>query len=261
MARPSRPLGSMPCTAHSITRSGCIRIILSALTSRRPPIYPVCQRYILSVIFRPVSWTFSALITTTWSPTSRGGAKRGLCFTRRMVATCVARRPSTRPSASTTNHFRSIESSFGMTVDMNPPELGNMPCYGPIPILSTLSCISLASRLGGTLLPRPRTQRPHPTFRALGRLRVTGPPAMPDEEMAGVRPLRPGDDGAEIVVNLLRIGGPGQAQPLGHTGDVSVHGEGGDAEGIAEHDIGGLPPHPGQRGELLQRARHLAAVP
>ena len=32
------------------------------------------------------------------------------------------------------------------------------------------------------------------------------------------------------------------------------------AEGVAEHDGRGLPPHPGHLHELLERARHLAAV-
>ena len=44
----------------------------------------------------------SALTTMTWSPVSMWGAKVGLCLPRRMRATSVARRPRTRPSASTT---------------------------------------------------------------------------------------------------------------------------------------------------------------
>ena len=42
----------------------------------------------------------------TWSPVSMWGAKVGLCLPRRMRATSVARRPSTRPSASTTYQRR-----------------------------------------------------------------------------------------------------------------------------------------------------------
>ena len=41
-------------------------------------------------------WAFT---TTTWSPVSRWGAKVALCLPRRRVATVVARRPSTTPSA------------------------------------------------------------------------------------------------------------------------------------------------------------------
>src|SRR5262245_66447318 len=49
----------------------------------------------------------------TWSPVSMWGAKVGLCLPRRMRATAVARRPRTRPSASTTYQARWISDAFG----------------------------------------------------------------------------------------------------------------------------------------------------
>ena len=63
-----------------------------------------------------VSTTFSALTMITWSPVSMWGAKVGLCLPRRMRATSVARRPSTRPSASTTCHARVISLALGLYV-------------------------------------------------------------------------------------------------------------------------------------------------
>src|SRR3954468_8638209 len=42
---------------------------------------------------------------TTWSPQSTCGVKLGLCLPRRILATIVARRPTTKPSASIKCHF------------------------------------------------------------------------------------------------------------------------------------------------------------
>src|SRR3954470_9860007 len=44
-------------------------------------------------------------MTTTWSPQAAWGVKLGLCLPRRMLAMIVARRPTTRPSASIRCHF------------------------------------------------------------------------------------------------------------------------------------------------------------
>src|SRR5689334_25308133 len=49
---------------------------------------------------------------TTWSPQSTCGVKLGLCLPRRMLATIVARRPTTRPSASIRCHFFSTSDGF-----------------------------------------------------------------------------------------------------------------------------------------------------
>src|SRR4051794_27286281 len=50
---------------------------------------------------------------TTWSPQSTCGVKLGLCLPRRMLATIVARRPTTSPSASIRCHF--FSTSAGLT--------------------------------------------------------------------------------------------------------------------------------------------------
>src|SRR5256714_7379275 len=49
---------------------------------------------------------------TTWSPQSTCGVKLGLCLPRRMLATIAARRPTTRPSASTRCHFFSTSAGL-----------------------------------------------------------------------------------------------------------------------------------------------------
>src|SRR5205809_1359795 len=64
----------------------------------------------------------------TWSPVSTWGAKIGLCFPRRTLATSEASRPSTAPSASTTYQRRSMSRARGekvlevvvMTVEKRP---------------------------------------------------------------------------------------------------------------------------------------------
>jgi hypothetical protein len=42
---------------------------------------------------------------------------------------------------------------------------------------------------------------------------------------------------------------------------VRVDGQPGDAEGVAEHDVGGLAADAGQLHEVLEPAGHLPAVP
>src|SRR3954468_14736160 len=64
---------------------------------------------------------FDALTTTTWSPVSAFGVKIGLCLPRSSVATSVARRPSTRPSASMTCHPRVISELVGVYVRTGSP--------------------------------------------------------------------------------------------------------------------------------------------
>src|SRR3954469_21568713 len=49
---------------------------------------------------------------TTWSPQSTCGVKLGLCLPRRILAMIVARRPTTRPSASIRCHFLSTSAGL-----------------------------------------------------------------------------------------------------------------------------------------------------
>src|SRR5436190_24200316 len=72
--------------------------------------------YILSASFLPVTLTFAAFTMTTGSPVSRLGVNEGLCLPRSVAAACVARRPSTAPSASMTRQCRSISLVFALFV-------------------------------------------------------------------------------------------------------------------------------------------------
>src|SRR5262249_51691083 len=60
--------------------------------------------------------SLAALTTITWSPASTCGAHVGLCLPRSKVATSLATRPSTAPSASTTCHARSMSPGLGLYV-------------------------------------------------------------------------------------------------------------------------------------------------
>src|SRR5262249_25236762 len=182
-------------------------------------------------------------MTTTWSPTSRCGANVGLCLPRSTWATRVASRPSTLPSASTTNHLRSIAASFGITVAMFGTLLwlvksttwsslcrklatGN---YKRDPTRSQHSDALDLSQRGG--LTRPGTEIPH---RAGGAGRLAGEAGatpVDDEEMGRLGPAGPGQERAQIVVNLLGVFRPGKPEPLAHPCHVRVHGDGGNVEG------------------------------
>ena len=63
------------------------------------------------------------------------------------------------------------------------------------------------------------------------------------------------------VLDLDRVGLVGPAEPAGQPAEVGVDGDAGDAEGVAEHHVGGLAAHAGQRDQVLEAGRHLAVVP
>src|SRR5947208_1523157 len=81
-----------------------------------PPGYPECRQYTLPSALRGPTSSFAALTTITWSPTSTCGAQIGLCLPRSSLATSVARRPSTAPSASITCQARSMSLGLGLNV-------------------------------------------------------------------------------------------------------------------------------------------------
>src|SRR3972149_10780714 len=189
MARPSRPLGRMPRTAPSLTRSG-------------------------------------------W------GAKVGLCLPRRIVATRVARRPSTLPSASTRYHFRAI-STFGCVVAMLPflEKVATTYIKG-----NYLNCQAKALLRG---LSGPGAERPDQTGGAGRGPGRAHPAALRREEMGEKRPLGLGDHLAELVVHPFRVVRLGEPEPLGHAEDVGVHRDGRLAGGVAQAHVGRLPADPG----------------
>src|SRR5258707_2594205 len=72
--------------------------------------------YILSESFLPVTLIFAGVTVTAGSPVSGFGVNGGLCLPRSVAAACVARRPSTAPSASMTRQCRSISLTFALFV-------------------------------------------------------------------------------------------------------------------------------------------------
>src|SRR3982074_1300876 len=81
-----------------------------------PPGYPEWRQYILPSALRGPTSSFAALTTLTWSPASTCGAQIGLWLPRSSLATSVARRPSTAPSASITCQARSMSLGLGLKV-------------------------------------------------------------------------------------------------------------------------------------------------
>src|SRR6185437_13735865 len=67
----------------------------------------------------PVTRTFSAFTTITWSPVSRNGVYCGFSFPARMRATRDANRPKVCPEPSTTCHLRAISCPLGKRVTMS----------------------------------------------------------------------------------------------------------------------------------------------
>ncbi len=63
------------------------------------------------------------------------------------------------------------------------------------------------------------------------------------------------------MLGLDRVGLLGPAEPAGEPAEVGVHGDPGDAEGVAEHHVGGLAADAGQLDEVLEPGRDLAVVP
>jgi hypothetical protein len=66
-----------------------------------------------------------------------------------------------------------------------------------------------------------------------------------DQEVGGLRPLRAGNQGTQLIVDLVGVIGPGEPEALGYAEDVGVDGQGGDSEGVAEHHVGRLAADPG----------------
>src|SRR5207253_9569985 len=93
---------------------------------------------------------------------------------------------------------------------------------------STTLCASLAG---------PGAQDPLRAARAVRLARGTDAPPVDDEQVGRLRPPRPRDEGAEIVVDLLRVLRPREAQPLRHSGHMGVHCSARDAVGVTLVDV------------------------
>jgi len=83
---------------------------------------------------------------------------------------------------------------------------------------------------------------------------------MMDEPMMGPGPLPPGNDLHKLFFSLFRVSGLDEAQAVGDTKNMGIHGDGGNAKGIAQDHIGRLPPHTGKFHQGLPALRHLTLV-
>src|SRR5712691_371933 len=111
------------------------------------------------------------------------------------------------------------------------------------------SYVTLRPSLGG-----PGAEREDRASWAVRFARMARAPAVNDQKMGGLDPLGPGQESAELIMDLLRVVRARESEALGDARHVRIHGQGRNAEGIAEHDIGRLAPHPGQLHELFERA-------
>src|SRR5207249_1997448 len=81
------------------------------------------------------------------------------------------------------------------------------------------------------------------------------------QEMRRERPLLLRQDQDQLSVDLVGVVGLREPQPLGDAEDVGVDGDRLLAEGVPQHDIGGLEAHAGQRGQPGARPRPVPAMP
>src|SRR5205823_13132574 len=105
------------------------------------------------------------------------------------------------------------------------------------------------------------TEVVHHTFGAAGYPGDTDPAAMQDQPQAEAGPFGSRDQLRHVGFDLDRVRAPGQAQPPREPGDMGVDGKPGNAEGHAQHHIGGLPADPGQSDQVLHPRRHLTPEP
>src|SRR5687768_8506533 len=134
---------------------------------------------------------------TTWSPQSTCGVKLGLCLPRRMLATIVASRPTTSPSASIRCHF--FSTSAGLT-DLVVFISAFMARYPLFRMSSAAPC--RAARTAGKWQSRGETSRNQGGF-ARGTilpLHLVGHPSRIVRERRGDRPHHRG--GHVVAVQL-----------------------------------------------------------
>ena len=112
-------------------------------------------------------------------------------------------------------------------------------------------------------------RRAQPGDRAGAACRLLGmaaPAAVPDEVVGEHRPVALGEEGADGVLDLDRVGLLGPAEAAREPAEVGVDGDAGHAEGVAEHDVGGLATRrragsPGRRGGRAPGRRRSRRAP
>jgi len=107
----------------------------------------------------------------------------------------------------------------------------------------------------------PGTEVKDRTAGAVRPLGFADGPTVKDEEVGDEGPFVPGNESAELLLDLVLFFTLRQSEPVGHPGDVSVHRDSlTEAEDISQHDVGRLAPDARQADELLHRSRHLTSV-
>src|SRR6266513_1317518 len=92
------------------------------------------------------------------------------------------------------------------------------------------------------------------------RLRLADAPAMQDLHVRGKRPHLLRQEAAQLLFDfdgIVAFRDPDAVRDAQH---VTINGQAGHAERVAEDDMRGLASDAGQRGELLHVRRHLAAM-
>jgi len=90
---------------------------------------------------------------------------------------------------------------------------------------------------------------------------VADPSAVPNQPVREHRPVLLGEQRTHFRLDLVWVGLGGPAEASGQPAKVRVHGDSRDVEGISKHDVRGLPPHAGQRDQVVEAARHRSVVP
>src|SRR5882757_6082501 len=88
---------------------------------------------------------------------------------------------------------------------------------------------------------------------------MADPATVPDQPVGGGSPLLARQERTDILLDFFRVGMRCPAEPARQPGKVGVHRQAGLAEGIAEHQIGGLAAYTREGHKLLERVRHLPA--
>ncbi len=201
-----------------------------------------------------------------WPACSRRSALRWMNSRSGSSSRCPVRRPAANRTS---------------TAEARPPRAGGWAC-GLISILLAASASSRSqsgtgspsghengpaltslAAISGSVGPSPYDgHRRASAARAAGRpAGVADPAAVPDHALREVRPVPARDERGHLGLDLHRVGVGRPVKPAGQPPEVGVHGDAGDAEGVAEHHVGGLAADAGQGDQILQPARDLAAEP
>src|SRR5947199_2271554 len=205
-----------------------------------------------------------ALLTSRWTAAGSREAK---------ASTLPAWRTSSSrtwaPSGSPTSRRRSRRRAPSQS--SKPAPASARAAAAPMPELAPVTTAIFPAIIGPprnvlleTISPldlRRRAEVRHRADGAFGLAGLAGLPAVILEQQGEARPLLARQEIDQIPLDLLRVLLLGEEEPAGEALDVGVHGDPlVAAEGVPQHHVGRLPPHPGERHQGLHGVRHLAAV-